>query len=209
MSTRRSLSLDTCPPTTTNCVSWQGPDIPCLGIETNCSITLIMETFATNICNLVGEVDMSSIILPACLVQAWGTKDPTILNFINLLLQESCTLQAEINTINSTLTGFNPLITVDFSCCSNNPCVVTGTVTLSQAIENIITCICGVINTNDNLQSQINDLTSSVNTLTNSVTTQQAQITTINANYTSLFSLVSALQGQVNCLNNNSGNLCP
>jgi len=207
--TRSSLSLETCPPTTTNCVSWQGPDIPCLGITTGCSITPIMQTFATNICTLVGEVDMSSIIIPACLTQAWATQDPTILNFINLLLQESCTLQSEIDTINTTLVGFNPLITVDFSCCSNNPCVVTGTVTLSQALENIITCICGVVNTNDNLQSQINDLTSRTNTLTNSVANQQTQITTITNNYTALFSLVTALQSQVDCLNNNSGNLCP
>lgn len=203
-----SLLTETCPPTTTNCVSWQGPNIPCLGITTGCSLTPIMQTFATNICNLVGDVDMSTIVIPDCLTQAWATQNLTILNLMNLLLQEACTLQGEINTINTTLTNFNPTITVDFSCCSSNPCVITGTVTLSQALENIIICICGIVSTNTELSNAINTLQTSQQSLTTQVATQQTQITTINTNYTALYTLVTALQSQVNCLNNNSGNLC-
>lgn len=139
-------SFINCPDvTTTNCLEWVGGDFPCLDICNHTNVTDVEFKALTALCKLIGDTDTSTIILPSCLIEAFGTRDKTILEFITFLLEESCTLQAQIDTLNTTLDTFQPMVTVDYKCCSDSPCVTIGTVTVTEALQNIINCLCNVI----------------------------------------------------------------
>ena len=198
-----------CPsPTTSDCVSFQGASVSSLGICTGMSMTSLEAIIIANIQSLLTTVDVSSIIIPACLTSLWGTNQPTIYNFINTLVQESCVLQSEIDVINTTLLTFNPLVTVDYACCSTNPCITTGTVTLTTALQNIISCVCTTNSTISSLQGQITILNSQIASLNTTTANQLAQINTLTTNYNSLLTLVQGLQTSIDCLNHATGNNC-
>lgn len=131
--------------TTTDCVRYNGESVPILGICKGDNLTSVENSILVALAKLVTETDLSNIILPDCLITAFGTRDKTILEFIKFLLEESCTLQAQIDTLNSDLATFQPMVTVDYKCCSDSPCVTIGTVTVTEALQNIINCLCNVI----------------------------------------------------------------
>lgn len=202
MKERRSNSYSICEnPTTTTCISWQGGDIPCLNICNGDTLTYVETQFANAICALNEEVDLSSIIIPDCLKAAWGTKDPSILNFITLLLQETCSLQTQVNSINENLATFNPLVTVDYKCCADNPCITTGTVRLSVALENIINCLCAQKQLIDSQAATIESLNDSVTSLSTKVQNFETQLSNLTVAMSTLSSLVTnTYRTKINCV---------
>ena len=208
--TTASNGVIMCPvATTSNCVSYQGCAFPTLGICIGESLSNVESTLANNIISLLASVDMTNIIVPSCLSSTFGTSTYTIYNFINTLTQYSCVLQNEITTINSTLSNFNPLITLDYACCSSNPCVSSGTVPLTQAFQNIISCLCSVISTNTAIQNSLITLQTEQQSLQGTIINQQTQITALNNALTNLqFTVIPALQSRVDCLNLATNNNC-
>jgi hypothetical protein len=205
------------PKISSDCVIWGYPPIPCLGICTNDSLTEMQYKFAENLCKVIGLTDLSSVTIPDCLVQAWGTQDKTILNLINILLENTCDNTNSINTINSTIQNLDPLVTVDYKCCSTNPCVTTGTVRLSVALENIISCICTQNSVIQQLQSDIASYQTQINSLNSLYTNLQSSLVSLTNSFNSFALLVAGssnpastggLVGRINCiittLNNNS-----
>jgi len=125
--------------TTTDCVEYQGVDIPCLEICTGDTLTYVENQIATKVCELVGLIDMTDVVLPACLLVAWATNDPTILNFIQFILDQHCLLQTQVDALPTTN---NPIITLDYKCCATNPCIVGQTFSISDHLQNILICLC-------------------------------------------------------------------
>lgn len=138
-----------------NCVTWVGPEIPCLNICKNDRLTDVESAIALKLCELVGDVDMSTVTIPDCLKSAWSTKDKNILNLIQVLLDQACVLQTEVDSINQQIDSIDPNVTVDWKCMSSNPCVTITNVTLSVALQNIINYVC-------NLQAQVTSLETSI-----------------------------------------------
>jgi len=141
MSKRRSYTSDIrCPQTLgTGCISYEGADIPCLGICIGATLTELENAIALKICDLVGMTDMTEVVLPACLITAFGTKDENILNFIQFLLDQHCLLQTQVDGLPTTN---NPIFTLDYKCCSDNVCLSGVTVTVSEHLQNILICLC-------------------------------------------------------------------
>ena len=199
-----------------SCVTYEGPPIPCLGICTGENLSVSQFAMATAICSLIDEVNLSSINLSQiapCLVQAFGTNEPDILNFITLLLTNACTLQTQINSINTELSTIDPMITVNFctSCTNSNPCVQTGTITVSEAINSTILCLCNLYSLVNSQQTEITSLQNTIGTLVSQtqlntiVSNLQNQITTLQTN---LSNNVSSLQASITCLNTHGGTSC-
>ena len=201
--TSSSYTYDVCQPfVSSQCVSWQGPPIPCLNICTGQSLTQTQTAIANSICTLLGDVDMSTITIPQCLVTLWGTQSPSILNLFGLLLQEACIQNTTLSSLQSQITNIDPLVTVDYQCCATNPCVTTGTVTLSVALQNIINCLCTLNSqvasfNNDiaNLTSITNNLNQQLGIINNFINTQ----TTLNS---TLSASIQALQTADDCIIN-------
>lgn len=174
---------------TSDCVSYQGPEIPCLGICPGMKLTSTQVFIAEKLCELVGETNVSTIILPPCLLTAWGTRDKTILEFILFLLEESCNLQSQIDTLNTDLSTFEPMVTVDYKCCADSPCVTVGTVTVSEAIQNVLNCLCDLksnlgfeicpVPTGKTLSCMVQEQATLIASLQTSLALQQAQIGTL------------------------------
>ena len=185
---------------TSDCVSYQGPEIPCLDICPGMKLTTVQVSIAEKLCELVGETNVSSIVLPSCLVTAWATKDKTILEFIQFLLEESCNLQSQIDTLNTELTTFEPMVTVDYKCCADSPCVTVGTETVTEAIQNVLNCLCNLksnlgfdvcpVPSGRSLSCIVQEQTNTITDLQTTLALQQAQIATLIRQVTCLKSLV-------------------
>lgn len=161
--------------TTTDCIEFVSTmDIPCLSICEGDSLTAVQEVIITKLCELVGETDMSTVVLPDCFIAAFGSEDKTILNFISFLLETACNQQGEIDALPTTN---NPVVSLQYSCCADNPCITNTTVTLSEHIQNVLTCLCTLKDTVDTLESTVDDL----NTQVDSLSTQLNSLnTTVN-----------------------------
>jgi len=152
-------------------------------------LTTVQVSIAEKLCELVGETNVSTIVLPPCLVTAFGTRDKTILEFILFLLEESCNLQSQIDNLNTDLSIFEPMVTVDYKCCADSPCVTVGTVTVSEAIQNILNCLCDLksdlgfeicpLPTGKSLSCMVQEQATIISDLQNTLVLQQAQIGTL------------------------------
>jgi hypothetical protein len=101
-----------CNPVSSNCVIWQGPDIPCITLCKGDSISDVTFKIATELCTLVDQLNITgfdvSCFPPIC------PKPESIHDLIQFILDTLCELQA------STGTGTNP----DVPLCPDN-CIVS------------------------------------------------------------------------------------
>jgi hypothetical protein len=133
-------------------------------------------TIFNKLCEVLGDIDVSHIEIPSCLTQAWDSSDLNIFNLFTLLLQEHCTLQTEIDNINTSLTDLNPQVSVCLSCCEESGCVSSAKIYLSEALNKIVACICGLKATVGQLESDLGNLKSSYNTLVTQVGVLQSSV---------------------------------
>jgi hypothetical protein len=140
-------------------IVWGGADVYCGETLVACKgtrLATMQVAILDRICELEGVTDMTSISIPCVLYQAWGTQDPTILNYIQYLLDNACDQKAVVDTLPTTN---DPSVSIEYCCCSNiDGCGTTVTVSLSTHIQNIITCLC-------NLKEEVGVLKGEVETL--------------------------------------------
>ena len=175
------------------CVRYTGPDIPCLDICSGASLSVLEKAIADKLCEIAGDVDMSTIVIPACLVTAWGIKDKDILTLIQFILDQYCVMQGEIDSLETQLSNFNPVVTLEWSCCADDPCVKVGTITIQEAFTNIISCLC-------NLKTYVGEVTlpNGISTISELVTLQSSQIETLQGQVASLLLQQAALMTSIN-----------
>jgi len=191
------------PLVSTDCVTWTGLPIPCLGICTNDSLTAIENKIATALCTLIGETDMSSVTIPQCLQTLWGTTEPSIKNLFALLLEDACAQQSSLDALQNQVNTIDPLVTVDYRCCSANSCVTTGTVKLSVALQNIINCLCDLNTQISGFNQQISTLTSSINSLNQQIGTINQFITTQTNTNSTFATAIQSLENSNSCIKSN------
>tara|TARA_R110000868_G_scaffold1729_5_gene13919 strand:+ start:15925 stop:16638 length:714 start_codon:yes stop_codon:yes gene_type:complete len=147
--------------TSSNCVTWVGKSIPCLGICKWDTLTEVQFAVATKVCELaqVLVTDVAAIVLPECFLTVWQTdwadQEETVVNFLSFILDELCNQYRSIELINTKLlsigtdatTQINPIVDVNFCCCGTTSCDPTVPVTLTEAFTTILTCICNLKST--------------------------------------------------------------
>ena len=82
---------ENCTPTSSNCIIWQGPDIPCIKLCKGDSITDVVYNFATDYCDLLKELDPSKYDL-SCLTNVKCPPD-TFRELIQLLIKRICEVE--------------------------------------------------------------------------------------------------------------------
>ena len=94
-----NTNQDGCPPISSNCVIWQGPDIPCINLCKGDSISDIVAKLAQELCDLVDQLNISTFDLtcfnPIC------PNPSNIHDLIQFLIDKVC----ELNNINPTSPG--------------------------------------------------------------------------------------------------------
>jgi len=144
MSTRSSnTKIKRCPTTiSTNCVEWIAGDFPCLDICNGDLLTEAQFNIATKLCELVNTTDLSSVVIPSCLVEAWATTDPTILNFIQFLLNKHRDQQAQIDSLGVNEFTLNTIFSVNYPDCCVSECQPSIELKIQQHFEKVLECLC-------------------------------------------------------------------
>ncbi len=162
----KPLNLDNkpCSPISSNCVVWQGPDIPCIELCTGDTVSDVVSAMATELCTILDTLKVSNYDLSCFNLQACGPEDFQAL--IQFLIEKICELE-----------GVTPE-TKDIPGCpdcvvSVAECFVTGTQTTMQLVDYVQLIgekICSLITEIALIQAQITDILIRVTNLENEPT---------------------------------------
>ena len=167
----KPLNLDNspCSPISSNCVIWQGPDIPCIKLCRGDSISDVIHKLATELCNIMDLLDVNGYDL-SCF-DLVGCKPTNIQELIQFLIERICAIEdvdatlIAANALGKKSTSADTLVTVA-------PCFVIGTTTVMTVTEYAVamgTAICGLIDQITLINLQLNTLNIRVTTLEDAI----------------------------------------
>lgn len=147
-----------CNPVSSNCVIWQGPDIPCIELCKGDTVSDVVANVATQLCNLLDELKISTFDL-SCL----GTPSCPPANFhdlIQLIIDKIC----EQNNITQTANGCPDCVVPIASCLqyfnpANGDLVTQGQ--LLDYVQLIATKLCEQITRINDINDELNSVASS------------------------------------------------
>lgn len=161
-----STCTDTIP---SNCVPWNGPSIPCLGLCKGDNVSQIIVKLATKICEVAEPYDLSSLTLQ-CALDLFDNTEPetrTINSVLQLLINNECSLKDLIDNLQAQITGLGTrTFIVDLKCLAEfdsfgNPLPYTEQTVIQGLIDEvcsqkaIVTFLSGKVT---DLQNQIDNL---------------------------------------------------
>lgn len=159
------------PPVSTNCVFYKGDPKTCehdpgFSICKEDNLSNVQGEIFDRICQLIGDTSVKKVIIPDCLKPAWNNNDLTILNLFNFTLSQQCLLKETLDGITSTQEELNPFVTILPICsCKCTTCTVK--IRLTDALNDIIKCLCdaktkitSLENTVAILETDLNDIKS-------------------------------------------------
>ena len=159
----KPLNLDNkpCSPISSNCVVWQGPDIPCIKLCIGDTVSDVVFAMATELCTILETLKVSNYDLTCFNLQACGPTDFQAL--IQFLITKICENE-----------GLTPA-TKDVPTCpdcvvSVAECFVTGTQTTMQLVDYVQLIgerVCSLITEISLINTQITDILIRVTTLEN------------------------------------------
>lgn len=159
----RPLNLDNspCTPTSSNCVIWGGPNIPCIKLCTGDTISDVVFKLATELCTLLDQTNVTTYDL-VCFNLA-ACPPTTFDQLIQLLIDKICALEnidPTTVTTSTTSTGKSTTSSVLVSdyLLTAAPCLGGGTVGLVDYVNMIAAKICDLI-------TQLTIITASINSL--------------------------------------------
>jgi hypothetical protein len=153
-----------CSPISSNCVIWQGPDIPCIKLCAGDTISDVIFKLATELCTVLDTLNVTNYDLSCFNLTACGPNDFQAL--IQFLIEQICATETEVvilsdpatspvGTNKSTgSTGADALVTVA-------PCFVVGGVTVmtvSAYAQAIGTRVCSLVTQISTIESNITSL---------------------------------------------------
>ena len=159
----KPLNLDNkpCSPISSNCVVWQGPDIPFIELCTGDTVSDVVFAMATELCTILDTLKVSNYDLTCFNLQACGPQDFQAL--IQFLIEKICENE-----------GLTPA-TKDAPTCpdcvvSVAECFVTGTQTTMQLVDYVQLIgerVCSIITEISLINTQITDILIRLTTLEN------------------------------------------
>lgn len=154
-----------CNPISSNCVIWQGPDIPCINLCNGDTVSDVVAKLAEKLCTIVDQLDISLLDLscfdPLC---------PTPENFqdlVQILIDKICALEnAEDPTSSSTSCPDDCMVTI--ASCFQEPDFLGNIITslsLKDYVIKIGNEICTILTQISTIQTSITDLDTRVSTI--------------------------------------------
>lgn len=153
-----------CSPTSSNCVIWSGPDLPCISLCQGDNITDVVEKLATELCTILDTLNINSYDLDC--FNLVNCAPQTFTDLINFLIVKVCELENIPATSCSTGSSGCPTDCI----VSVAPCfVVNGqtTMNLTDYVMAIGEKICAIIDVNDLQDISITNLDDRVTILEN------------------------------------------
>ncbi len=146
----KPLNLDNspCSPVSSNCIIWQGPDIPCIKLCKGDTISDVVFKLATELCTILDTLKVTSYDL-ACFNLA-ECQPNTFQELIQFLITRICALENVDPTTVVTDTTRTDITSTKSPAVTNflltaAPCFGGGTVTLIEYVDLIAARICSII----------------------------------------------------------------
>jgi len=166
----KPINLDNspCSPISSNCVIWQGPDIPCIKLCRGDTISDVIDKLAKELCNIMELLDVNGYDL-SCFDLA-SCKPQNIQELIQFLIERICALDAvdAAAAATPTTTGSVARSASADTLVTVASCFVVGTTTVMPVSEYAIAMgirICSIIDQINAINLQINNLDIRVTTL--------------------------------------------
>ena len=171
----KPLNLDNspCSPTSSNCVIWQGPDLPCIKLCKGDTISDVIAKLATELCTIMDMLNVSNYDLSCFNLTACAPNDFQAL--IQFLIERICALGTELNVVADPATspvsaGVTKSASADTLITVADCFVVRGVtvMTVSEYAQAIGNTVCTLIDQISILNAQIVNLEVRVTDLENS-----------------------------------------
>jgi hypothetical protein len=150
-----------CSPISSNCVIWQGPNIPCIKLCTGDTISDVIEKLATELCAVLDTLNVTNYDLSCFNLVACDPNDFQAL--IQFLIEQICALQTELNIVADPATS--PVGTTRSASADTlvtvADCFVVGGVTVMTVAEYAIAIgnkVCSLVSQIATINTQIVDL---------------------------------------------------
>lgn len=103
-----------CNPTSSNCVSWEGPDLPCISLCRGDSITDVVYKAAVVLCTVKDDLNLSNLDLQNLFDVCAACPEPekTLKNILQLLINKVKTLEELIDDLDGTTSGEEIIIRI-------------------------------------------------------------------------------------------------
>ena len=112
-----SNNTDGCIPVSSNCIIWQGPDIPCINLCTGDSVSDVVYKLATELCTLLEQTNLTNLDL-SCLNLAPSEEPQDLQEFLQLIINELCSLGGRCTALEGgSPAGGSTEITVTVAAC--------------------------------------------------------------------------------------------
>lgn len=151
--------------TTTDCITWQGPDIECLGIVHGMDMTEVTYAVSCAICQLIDNQDVTNIDL-SCLINnaSVNEEDKNVRLILELLLENQCSLKELIDNIDGSSSSVS--LTLNLKCLKKYDEFENEIPQdLNQTLQSIVNQVCtnkdnisDLYNITTDLQNQIDNL---------------------------------------------------
>lgn len=104
-----------CNPISSNCVIWQGADIPCINLCKGDTVSDVVFKLATELCTVLDQIDVTTLDLSCFNLTGCDPKD--LQAFLQLLIDKICALEGCCNQTTSTARTGCPDCTVNIAPC--------------------------------------------------------------------------------------------
>lgn len=170
---KSNTEKENCSPISSNCVIWQGPDLPCLNLCKGDTVSDVVYKLAEEVCELKDNIGLSNVDIQCLLTICSTTPAPakTLANILELLISKVCCINDIIENLPGPGTNYSEP-TLNLPTCLQYSNGSGGTVTqlvLSQYVLRIATVLCSINTTVNTHTTQIADLDSRVTALENEV----------------------------------------
>ena len=138
--------------TSSNCVIWQGPDIPCLNLCNGETVSSVVAKLGESLCDIINginaqantEINISDFDF-ACLTEQTGTTPADFTELINLMNEELCTLIEDVHdhcTISQCTVDLSPYKCLETTIERLHPMKQPETFGLAMSIEVLAAYLC-------------------------------------------------------------------
>lgn len=156
-----------CNPISSNCVIWQGPDIPCLTLCKGDSISDVTYKIATELCTLIEQLSIENFDLTC--FNAICPKPENINDLIQFILDTLCAQQGCCNQTGTTVTAGCPADCIIEVCPAfyslNSFGQQVTTLTIAEYVSQIGVKVCSLLDRVGALETQVANLTFNLNNL--------------------------------------------
>jgi len=158
-----NLNTAPCSPVSSNCIIWQGPNIPCINLCNGDTVSDVVFALATELCGVLDTLDVANYDLTCFGITACGPNDFQAL--IQFLIAQICALQGITPVEEKTGSTGCPDCLVTIA-----PCFVVGnqtTMNLTDYVNMIAAKICSIIDQLAIINATLTSLDIRVTTLEN------------------------------------------